>query len=673
MKAQAVDQGAASDSAYKSKWRADIEGLRALAIVGVVADHAGLPFVQGGFVGVDIFFVLSGYLISSLLLQELRTSGSINFVAFYARRLRRLLPGLVLMLLFGSIIGAAVLAPYEQIPQAQAAGSAFLWLSNFHFSIADFGYFDLGSESNLYLHTWSLGVEEQFYLLWPLLLLYLLTGTPGSPDTKQARLRMGLALVLLASFVLCILLTTNAPLWAFYAMPSRCWQFALGALVYLHVNSARQQAAGEGISGGFSQPVQLWAGWAGAILILGSAFFMHERMSYPGGWAVLPSAGAALVIFAGSGAVMTQSGFSQLLAAAPMRFIGKVSYSWYLWHWPVLVLGSVLRPEGDIAYQLFLMALSLLLATVAYFLVEKPVRNSEWLRNRHRVTLAGALVLMAGGVLLGQSWKTAATAWTEHPTQVAYQALRSDLPQLYSLGCDEWFSSSRVKVCSFGESAAANTAVLFGDSVGLQWFSAIAPYYAQSGWRVLVVTKSSCPLVDESWFYPRIGAEYVVCDQWRHAAVNFLVELKPALIFMGSAATYDYSSVQWRDGSARILAPLSAAAGKIYVIRGTPRLPFDGPGCLARQDWQPEFIARLSDCAAPVPVVPDAEVLVALQAATAQFANVRLLDFTSLLCPDGYCRARIRDSIVFRDPQHVTNRYVEALRQEVLNAITAAE
>jgi hypothetical protein len=142
---------------------------------------------------------------------------------------------------------------------------------------------------------------------------------------------------------------------------------------------------------------------------------------------------------------------------------------------------------------------------------------------------------------------------------------------------------------------------------------------------------------------------------------------------MGSAADYRYSAAQWREGSARIFAPLAAAADKVYVIRGTPRLAFDGPGCLARQDWQPAFVAALSECASPAPEVPDASVLEALQAAAAPFPNVKVLDFNALLCPEGRCVARSGESIVFRDNQHIANRHVAALQQQVADIITAAE
>lgn len=649
--------------ADERNWRPDIEGLRALAIIAVVADHAGVPFAQGGFIGVDVFFVLSGYLITGLLVRELGARGSIDFAAFYARRLQRLLPGLALMLVVASLAAAVLLAPYEQIPQTSSAMLAMLWLSNFFFGFADFGYFDAGSETNIYLHTWSLGVEEQFYLAWPLLLLWLHAG--GAKD----RLRRGLEWVLIVGFLISVVLTAMAPLWGFYAMPSRSWQFAVGALVFLRTEGGN--VLGTAVATRLPA-LRLRAGWVGAALVVASSLFMQQAMQYPGVWALLPSLGAALIIFAGTGPV-AGFGLDRLLTTAPMRFLGRISYSWYLWHWPVLVLGGLVNPDGGAVYTSTLVALSLLAATIAWFLLEQPVRSSGWLRARPAFMLTLAAVVMAVGAFLAPAWRSTANAWMASPEQAAYQALRSDLPQLYGLGCDEWFSSPRVRVCSFGEESAEKTAVLFGDSVGMQWFSAVAPLYADQGWRVLVLTKSACPIVDVPIFYPRIGAEYVVCEQWRNSAVAFLAEQKPDVVVMGSAADYKYSVDEWREGSARILGPLAAAAGKVYVIRGTPRLAFDGPGCLARQDWQPAFVAALSECASPAPVVPDASVFEALQAAAARFPNVKVVDFNALLCPEGLCVARSGDSIVFRDNQHIANRYVASLRRQVADLITAAD
>jgi peptidoglycan/LPS O-acetylase OafA/YrhL len=647
------------ESARRGHWRADIEGLRALAILAVVGDHANVPFMQGGFIGVDIFFVLSGFLITGILMREISSTGRVSLVDFYARRLKRLFPALALMLLTTCLAATLLLAPAEQVSQMAAAEAASVWLSNMYFVFAEQGYFDAGSEGNLFLHTWSLGVEEQFYLIWPFLLLFLVAATKGSRNA----LLIGMGLILLADFVLAVVLSGAKPIWAFYTMPARGWQFALGGMLAMLAGAAR----------GAELPQERYrrvAGWIGLALVLVSVLLLSESDVYPGFRALLPSVGAALLLYAGAGAG-TPGGVSRLLALRPMRFIGNVSYSWYLWHWPVLVFGATLWPTASLAMRCAFAAFALLLAVVSYFLVEQPLRNSTALQRRPSIVLVGSLALMLVGVLgISMSWRPAAEEWAVSPSQVAYSQVRSDLPALYGAGCDDWYASARVHACAFGDADAERTTVLFGDSVAAQWFSALAATHAGAGSRLVVVTKSSCPVVDESFYYERIRAIYTVCDEWRAAAIAFIADLKPDLVFLGSAATYALDD--WKGGSMRVLEPLSRTAGEVFVIHGSPRLPFDGLSCLARKDWQPEAIARWTSCEAPVSTQPDTAVLAALREAGAGFPNVHVLDFGGLLCPSGQCYAELDGEIVFRDSQHVTNRFVSLLAPAISAAIAAA-
>ncbi|MES2626351.1 MAG: acyltransferase family protein [Pseudomonadota bacterium] len=651
------------------EFRKDIEGLRAVAILAVIAAHAHLPFLDGGFIGVDIFFVLSGYLITGLLFREIETTGKLDFVAFYARRFKRLLPGLMLMLLVTMVAAAVVFSPAEQFSQIQTAQAAFLWLSNFYFIVANFGYFDAGTENNLFLHTWSLGVEEQFYLLWPCLVLLLMTGMAVRDGDKTKNLLSGFVVIFAVSLFASIALSSLSPLWGFYSMPSRGWQFALGAIIFLQIKKERSSAEANSSTPLNQLPnnIHAIAGWSGMALILGSVVLIDANMIYPGGLALAPSIGTALMLFAGSGSALP--GISKMLTTRPMRAIGRISYSWYLWHWPVLVIGNVLLQNDTIVFQLMLVAISLLLAVIAFYTVEMPARNSRSLALRPKVTVIGAVVLMFAGVGLGNTWRINAEKWSAIPSQVTYQQIRSSLPAPYSMGCDQWFNNADVRVCSFGDAAAENTAVLFGDSVGVQWFTAFKNNFAGKGWRLLVLTKSACPMVDKPIFYARIGSEYVVCEVWRNASIKFLAGLKPQLIFMGSTATYAFSEDEWATGTESILGKLAATTGEIFIIRGTPRLPFDGPGCLARHDWQPEFLAGLSACTSRENLDPDLQVLAALQKAAASFPNVKVLDLNPLVCPDGICTAHDGSNMVFRDNQHISDRFVESVSQKVFRAI----
>ena len=300
------------------RFRPDIEGLRAIAVLLVVAAHAGVPWLAGGFVGVDVFFVLSGFLITGKLVEEATTTGRIRLLAFYVRRLRRLLPALLLMLLVIGLASTWLLSPSEQSAQFFVAQMAALWLSNFHFALGNIDYFAAGSETNLYLHTWSLGVEEQFYLVWPTLVLLLLIR--GS-ERSESRLKLGMLVVLVVSLLACIALTQTEPLLAFYMMPLRAWQFAAGALVWLIFARDAQRPIPS------ITRVAPVLGFLGLALILCCGGWLDKQRAYPGAWAILPTLGAVLVVLAGSPSA-GQRGVHNLLALPVLQWLGRISYSW---------------------------------------------------------------------------------------------------------------------------------------------------------------------------------------------------------------------------------------------------------------------------------------------------------------------------------------------------------
>lgn len=469
--------------AYRLGFRSDIEGLRAVAIILVVAAHAGVPWLKGGFIGVDVFFVLSGYLITGLLIQEIGSTGSVRMLEFYARRLKRLLPALLFMVLGTTISAAVLLVPFEQIDQAATASPASVWLSNIIFAFSDVDYFSPSAETNLFLHTWSLGVEEQFYLVWPMLLLFLLGACRWQGcGLNFRRLTYGMAATFVVSLVLSVLLSKTLPLLGFYLMPSRAWQFALGALVLLWSTRGSRNVGNivnQQFSPGVSYVLTI-GGWVGLSAILVAAILLHPNISYPGAWALVPSVGAALVL--GAGSAGSTKGVGLLLSTSPMQGIGRISYSWYLWHWPVLILGKIVAMPDHSIQTVLLVGLSLALAVFTYLGVEAPIRQSKTLSNRAQLTLAASMALMLGAIVLSTVWERTAVAWSKMPEQQLYQKVQSDLPALYSMGCDEWFYNPRVVTCIFGPKDAEHTAVLIGDSVATQWFPAIASIFDKPGW-----------------------------------------------------------------------------------------------------------------------------------------------------------------------------------------------
>lgn len=634
---------------YRLGYRADLEGLRALAILLVVAVHAGVPWLRGGFVGVDAFFVLSGFLITGLLVQEVSDSGRVDFARFYVRRLRRLLPALFIMLAVVVGLASLLLAPMEQHEQSNAAAMAAVWLSNIHFAFAQQGYFAPGSETNLFLHTWSLGVEEQFYLVWPALLVWLL-GRDGERGVR--RLKIGMAVVLVTSFVASLLLTYKASQLAFYMMPMRAWEFAAGALIWLYFRNAKSEPTRAMVR---LLPV---IGWLGLALTLLAGVLLSGSVPYPGAYALLPTVGTACIIAAGC--MAPSLGVSRLLSWRPLQWIGRVSYSWYLWHWPVLLLGHSLVGSDAPIYRLGWVLLSLLLASISYRYIESPIRNWQgWLVRPGRA-IFGALALMLVGNSLCLRWNVHADKEMHSPAVARYIMAHGDAPIIYRMGCDDWYHSDRVKVCAFGSADARHTAVLIGDSHAGQWFPAAQEVFDRPGWRLVVLTKSACPMVDEPFFYPRIGREYKVCASWRRQALREVAALKPDVVLMTSAS-YRFSREQWVDGTADVLRSLSPAAGHVYILRDTPSLPFDGPGCLAEHLGRPAWLGLRDTCSAPAANVFASKVYRWIASAAKRFPNVTVLDMDGSICPDGRCRAEMKGMVVFRDSQHMTASFAASL------------
>ncbi len=635
------------------KYRADIEGLRALAILLVVGAHAKIPGFSGGFIGVDIFFVLSGFLISGLLVQERLTTGRLDFAGFYARRFRRLLPALLLMLLVSAWFGWQLLPPSGQPEQAMAGMTAAAWVSNMHFAFAHAGYFDPGTETNLYLHTWSLGVEEQFYLVWPALIA-LVAAVAGSKERIARCLSWAMFALLFASLLLELWTTRYSAIHAFYLMPMRAWQFALGALVFLWLRQ-RDESMPNGKS------ASLIAVIGGIGLIAGALWLLDGRTPYPGAWALLPSLGTALLIFAGSADAANP--VTRILSLSPMQWLGHVSYSWYLWHWPVLILGAMLSPTYDLKCRLLLVAASLMLALVSYLCVEKPLRRASWLVVKPGWTIFVSLALAAMAASLCLAWGNAASRRHQLvEKQAAAAGHRATLPAIYAMGCDDWYASAELKVCSFGSPDAKHTAVAMGDSIGLQWFPALARIFAGPDWRLLVLTKSSCPMVDRPIYYARIGREYTECASWRQRAEDWMARMQPDFLILGSTHTAAYTKDEWIGGTHDLLARLAPHAGRLVVLRSTPHLELDGAQCLeVRSALYAALVDAEKRCVARPDMHESDQVNDWITQAAKPFGNVRLVDMDDEVCPLGLCHAAINGRLVYRDQQHLNADFVETL------------
>jgi len=640
------------EAEYRLGYRGDIEGLRALAILLVVGAHASVPGCSGGFVGVDVFFVLSGFLITGLLLQKITEAGQLSFADFYIRRLRRLLPALMVMLIGSSLLAALVLGPTAQMPQALAGASALVWLSNVHFAAQKLDYFAPGTETNIFLHTWSLGVEEQFYLIWPALVYAILR----KADAKGLdQLRAAMMLVALVSLAVCIWATHRYPQMAFYMMPLRAWQFSLGALVWLEFREGR----GRLLMGSIGAAARDLLGWVGLAMVLGAGYLLDANKPYPGLWSLLPTIGAGFVIASGS---CGEKGMVQrLLSVAPLQAVGRVSYSWYLWHWPMLLLGFALTESNAPIYRLAYVAISLLLAIASYRFVESPIRHQRWWMLHRRATTYIVTAIVAFSIVGMLRWYAYAGSVAHGPVEQRIAAAHGDAPIIYAMGCDDWYRSSQVKPCVFGDAQAVHTVVLVGDSIAGQWFPAVSKVFDQPGWRLLVLTKSSCPMVDEDFFYARIGRTYIECSNWRKAVLDVLAKIKPDIVLTTSSDLPPFSQEQWESGTERVLRSLSASGGQVYFLRATPHLPFDGPDCLTEDRLRPRWLPTTRSCNVLVKDRHADEVYAGLQRAASHFENVHALDLNSLICPGGTCRAEQGRMVVFRDSQHMTATFAASL------------
>ena len=651
-------------SSTKLSFRPDIQGLRAVAVALVILAHAGVAGFAGGYVGVDVFFVLSGYLITGLLLEERVATGTIRYGEFLARRLRRLLPAMLAMLLVVLIVSTIVLTPFEMRQQSRSFPYAAAWISNFFFSFAERDYFLALQDHDLFLHTWSLGVEEQFYLIWPwLVLLFVGFKARVADRLSQGKvILVGFAMVFVASLVLSIYLSANLPLLAFYMMPSRFWQFALGSGVYVGMHMAFDWRA---VSMGRKGKIGAWiAGLTGVMLVICSAVLLSPDISYPGWYALAPSFGAALLIAAGR--ISDRAAAGPILSSGLFVWIGDRSYSLYLWHWPILILGTATGISGLVAGKLVLVALTVALAMLSYRYIELPF----W-KGRLRTAIPKHVVVYAVTTII-----VSVTAYNALERQVFGSSVESLVadgydprmdadPRVYLSGlhCDTGHFATQVVPCALGNPTGERLAVLLGDSIGAQWSPAVSEVFPSPEWQILVLTKSACAIVDKTWHYNKAGGDYTVCTEWRNMVLDYIDMIAPDVLIIGSSATYNFTATDWVDGTTRVLQRVAPSVGHVVLIAGTPHLSFDGPSCL-EDPWRFSFrlINGDRECEEAMTETRSDVVANYLRQSARGFANVGVVELGGVVCPDGRCAAQTPDGVViFRDEKHITASFARSL------------
>ena len=643
----------ANDAAF----RPDIEGLRGIAILLVLLFHAGLPWTPGGFVGVDVFFVISGFLITGKLWRESQLPGGLSAVRFYAWRIRRLLPAALVAIALVTIAALAIASPLDRSELAADATSSALSLANMRF-IGSVDYFAPTSSPSPFLHFWSLSVEEQFYLVWPALILLLVTRGGG-----RRRLLGALLLAVVASFAVSLWLTDASPARAFYLLPTRVWQLGVGGALALLLHLGTTRRAGI-------------AAWLGLAAVAAAGLLVDSETPYPGVAALLPTLGTVALLFGGA----APSGPTRLLTVAPLRLLGKISYSLYLWHWPLLVLPALALERSLTAVEsAAAVVVAIVVAWLSWRLIEQPFRYGE--RSR-RAPSWSAIRLGVAGILAvalftqGLSAGLAATEVVVEPTPTAsvspiasdgpvavpvglspsLKTARADEERLRADGCLAFERVSNPPDCVYGAIDSPITVALVGDSHAAHWFPALEAVATERGWRLVTFVKVSCSFTTLVQRNLALKREYRECTAFNEATLARIEQIRPALTIVANRRTFRpiNGPVTAEQAGAAFGAMVARLPGPTAILVDTPDPGRDVPACLAKhlEDLRPCLFTR--DDA-------DNGAIGVSERVAAETAGAALIDLTGEICGAWPCSPVRDELLVFRDEDHLTETFSRSL------------
>jgi peptidoglycan/LPS O-acetylase OafA/YrhL len=634
-----MDNRSGAGGAPAIAFRPDIEGLRAVAVGLVVALHAGVTMVSGGYIGVDVFFVVSGFLITSLLIREERSTGRVSIPGFYARRARRILPAACL------VIAVTVLVSYQQLGALLGKATATdgiwsaLFAADFRFIAQGTNYFTSALPPSPLQNYWSLAVEEQFYFVWPTVLFGLMVLGRRSNRSMLA-LRLGLLVVVAGSLALSVQQSVQNPTNAYFSPFTRAWELGAGALIAVAVGAITRLPA----------TLKAAATWVGLALIAVAAFTFDATTVFPGYAALIPVGGTVLVIAGGIGDPPGSA--RMLLGLKPLRWLGLISFSVYLWHWPVLTIAEERSPSGlSGAARVVCLLIIMALSVATYMIVEHPLRTSSILQARigartawtkyRNALLAGAVAIVvavsvsvavgdratsvietaaSGATTAGSA--DAATSFDASPADLTkldrtirggvqkgltMTAVPADLdPPVLQIGsafvpkflnCQQHREDVDVKPCAFGDTQSKETIVVLGDSHAMEWMPALDAYGRHAGYRVLGMYKAECPVPTTTiWAASTSQAggrePYPQCAEWRENALARINEMHPTAVIL---AYHEANTTQsgwggnapWLAGLRRSLTELGKAGAPIIQIGNNPGLPEDPGLCLSRPGAEP--------------------------------------------------------------------------------------
>ncbi|MFE1444668.1 acyltransferase family protein [Streptomyces sp. NPDC058739] len=658
--------------------RLDIQGLRAVAVSLVALSHAGVTQIAGGYIGVDVFFVISGFLITSLMLREHQRSGKIALGKFYARRALRLLPASTLVVLATLAGSWLFLGPLRFADYAKDAIASAWYVVNFRLADAGTDYFNTDVPPSPFQHFWSLAVEEQFYLIWPIVLIVAL-----KLFRRRALLAIPLLALAAASFAVNLDLTATSPSWAYFASQGRIWELAVGALLALAAHRLHE----------IPQPIAAVLSWAGLAAIAYGAVAFDESTRFPGYNAVVPVVGAAAVL--ACGAAGGRYGAGALLSLRPAVWIGGISYAWYLWHWPlILIVPAALGfGEHDGPLRLIAALCGIPLAWLTLHLVENPMRFHRAFKARTMRGLGLGLGLSAVAAL-------AAVVAAQFPPGLASGSARQDtrealaqasdpqatlnrlleeridkLPSnlepsmrdvaykrtaVYNDGCALTMNDKTQKEpCLYGDKTAERSVVLFGDSHVAQWFPAFDALARKHHWRLYSFTKNACKVSQITIAYN--NGPYATCDAWRQVTIDKIRKMQPELVITSSSQSAklwgegDIAEV-WGKGQAETYRMLQQGRTRVLTLLDTPWPKNNSVDCAVAN---PDDLASCAHDRSKADRNPAVTKAILAAAKAEKVATLNPYDW--VCAPSGNCPVVVGNTMVYRDYGHLADPYVEAL------------
>jgi peptidoglycan/LPS O-acetylase OafA/YrhL len=670
------------------EFRPDIQGLRALAVGMVVFYHLYPSLMAGGFAGVDVFFVISGFLITGHMLREYRTTGRIGLLQFWGRRAKRLVPAAAVVLTVTWLASRLLLPATRLADTAAQIRASALDFENWQLAWNAVDYLKSDSAASPVQHFWSLSVEEQFYLGWPLLFLlaalvaltvrraprHARWPADGAAIDQARRARGHHVLILLASAVvagsLCysVYYTRVNPAGAYFVTTTRIWELGIGGLIALLPEWLGRRLGRLGL-----------LGWAGLGLVIASAFVLNGTHAFPGALALLPAGGTALLILGGSAAA--RFGPSRLTSVRPLVFIGGISYSLYLWHWPVIVLWTAWRGHavGPFSGPPIVVA-CILLSWLSKVWVEDKVRTASLLSGHGWRSVSTVLAAVVPVVLvslyiaaqpkpwdgrLGPNYPGAAALVSEvtkvKPEPFVPQPAAISLPAYWKQGCLVPQSSPAPKECIYGDTShPVLTVALVGDSMAGEWFTPLEKIAVDRHWELVVELHSICPLSSALMITPNTGGPYTSCHSWGAAVMHDLItKIRPDV-----AITSDWpglATVRHPGGGAAAQQEIGAGMDEywdqlearhiaVIAIKESPNMGINVPECMSENPSSPE------ECAVPAAkaLKPDLPTAYAAKAAS---GRVPVVDMNPLICGPASCLPVIGNVLVYQDSHHLTSTY----------------